>query len=58
MLIGTPPTICRESTTYRGGPGGVVVREGLVGTFLAAVYVLPRGRLMPILCKRERKVLG
>jgi hypothetical protein len=35
-----------------------MLRDALVGAFLAADYVLPRGSLMPIFCKRERNVLG
>jgi hypothetical protein len=58
MIIDTAPTTCRESTIYRGGAGGIMLRDALVGAFLAADYVLPRGSLMPIFCKRERNVLG
>ncbi len=34
-----------------------MVRDGLVGAF-PVTYALLRGCLMPIFCRRDRKVLG
>ena len=55
MLIDTPS---HDMSCLYDISWGIMVRDGLIGAFLAAIYVLLRGCLMPIFCRRDRKVLG